>query len=241
MPKRKTKEEFICQAIQVHGNRYDYSQVEYVTIDTKCIVNCKIHSEFLQTPYKHLQGQGCPECANIANGLRFRKTKNTFIEEANKIHNNKFNYSKAIYVGAHRKIEIICKKDGHGTFWQTPRNHLSGNQCPKCSASYKISKVSQEWLQSLNNTNLILEYQLKENKRLFVDAYDPTTNTIFQFHGNYWHGNIFLYNPTDINPHNKKTYGELYQKTIKNENLIKSYGYNLIVMWENEWRHKAPI
>lgn len=56
------KEEFIKRAKKVHGNKYDYSKVEYKNNRNRVIIICSEHGEFKQAPYKHLIGQGCPDC-----------------------------------------------------------------------------------------------------------------------------------------------------------------------------------
>ena len=65
------------------------------------------------------------------------KTKQ-FILKANKIHNNKFNYSSTHYITAKIKVKIIC--DIHGEFEMTPNNHLSGQGCPYCGGTKKLTK-----------------------------------------------------------------------------------------------------
>ena len=55
-------------------------------------------------------------------------TKESFIEEARKVHGDKYDYSKVDYVDAHTPITIICPN--HGEFEQTPNSHLSGHGCP---------------------------------------------------------------------------------------------------------------
>ena len=60
--KRKTLETFIGECKQVHGDKYDYSKVEYINNDTKVCIVCSKHGEFWQKPVKHLGGQGCPIC-----------------------------------------------------------------------------------------------------------------------------------------------------------------------------------
>ena len=62
MPKKKTKEEFIAKAKLVHGDKYDYSKVDYVNRKTKVCIICSKHGEFWQTPNHHLSGCGCPKC-----------------------------------------------------------------------------------------------------------------------------------------------------------------------------------
>ena len=60
-----------------------------------------------------------------------------FISEAKKVHNNKYDYSKVNYINGRTKVTIICSK--HGEFWQEPRHHLKGCNCPKCSNVHKPS------------------------------------------------------------------------------------------------------
>lgn len=60
--RRLTTEEFIKRAIKIHGNKYDYSKVEYKKCDEKICIICPEHGEFWQLPSKHLNGQGCFKC-----------------------------------------------------------------------------------------------------------------------------------------------------------------------------------
>ena len=65
-----------------------------------------------------------------------RLTTKIFVEKAVKIHgNSKFDYSKVNYIGSHTKVEIICNTNNHGSFLQTPTDHLHGNGCKKCKSS----------------------------------------------------------------------------------------------------------
>lgn len=75
-----------------------------------------------------------------------------------------------------------------------------------------------------------------DNKKYRVDAFDHNTNTIYEFYGDYWHGNNSRYKSDQINYNNKCTFGELYQRTIERENLIKQAGYTVISIWENDFR-----
>lgn len=63
MGKRKTTEQFISEAIKVHGDKYDYSKVEYTHSLIKVSIICPIHGEFTQIPSAHLAGEGCKRCA----------------------------------------------------------------------------------------------------------------------------------------------------------------------------------
>jgi hypothetical protein len=91
------------------------------------------------------------------------------------------------------------------------------------------------WLDSLFIPD---EYRQKilyiGNKRIKVDAFDPTTNTIYEFWGDYWHGNPIKYSPDGINVKNKKTFGELFKITQVKRQMIIEAGYNLVEKWETE-------
>ena len=143
---RSSKEEFIKKSRKKHGEKYDYSKVEYVNANTKVCIICPEHGNFEQMPYCHLQGQGCPTCANETNGERLRSSKEEFIEKARKVHSNKYDYSKVEYVNANTKVCIICSKPEHGEFWQAPHAHLQGCGCPKCKgeATSKRCRLSKE-------------------------------------------------------------------------------------------------
>jgi hypothetical protein len=96
-------------------------------------------------------------------------------------------------------------------------------------SSYKC----QLWLDQ-QEADLIPEWKIP-GTRFRADGYCLETNTIYEFHGDYWHGNPLIYAPEEINEVSGKSMGELYQKTIERENLIQSLGFNLVVMWETEY------
>lgn len=167
--KRDTFEQFVEKARQVHGNKYDYSKVEYLNNHTKICIICPIHGEFLQTPNQHLSNKGCPKCVGK------NKTTKDFINEARQIHGNKYDYSKVAYINAATKICITCPK--HGGFWQTPNKHLQGRGCPKCKVSY----LEREIRHFLDKHNIESVEQktfpwLKKESNLFLDFYLPQYN-----------------------------------------------------------------
>ena len=122
-----TTDEFIERARKIHSNKYDYSKVEYINSKTKVCIICPEHGEFWQTPDKHLYGRGCPICGND----KQKSNTEEFIRKANKIHSNKYDYSKVEYINSQTKVCIICPK--HGEFWQKPNGHLNGQGCPSCN------------------------------------------------------------------------------------------------------------
>ena len=138
-------EDFIKKAIQIHGDKYDYSLVDYKNCDTKVKIFCKKHNFiFEQTPYCHNNmKQGCPKCGHENGANKIRKTSEQYAQEANSIHHNKYDYSLVDYKNTHTKIKIICPI--HGIFKQDPASHLNGCGCSKCSNKYKYSP--SEWIE----------------------------------------------------------------------------------------------
>ncbi len=137
---------FIENAKKKHGNRYDYSLVNYINVKTKVEIICPIHGKFLQKPNNHLSGKRCKKC----NRGKVFDSKD-FIEFSNKIHNNKYNYDKSDYVKSHIKITITCKL--HGDFTMIPNNHLRGQGCRKCFNGNYFNRES--WIKnSINKTGI---------------------------------------------------------------------------------------
>jgi hypothetical protein len=224
---------FIEQAEALHGNKYDYSLSEYVNAKTHIKIICPTHGIFEQIPDDHLRGNGCKTCASETQML----TTEEFIERATRIHNNKYDYSKSIYTGTAEEVIIICPK--HGDFLQKPKSHLLGNGCKKCATV--ISNLESKWLSLLEiaDDEQHRQVSLRINGRLFkVDGFDPKTNTIYEFYGDYWHGNPNRYDQDDTNQSNGYTFRKLYQDTIKKENILKEAGYKIVVMWETDFRSK---
>ena len=71
----KLTDVFVEKAKRVHGDKYDYSKVEYKRNNKKVCIICPIHGEFWQTPSCHLQGQGCNSCGLESNDKRHKSNK----------------------------------------------------------------------------------------------------------------------------------------------------------------------
>ena len=179
---------FINKANIKHENKYDYSKVEYINNKEKIKIICPIHNEFIQTPNDHLNGCGCPICgSNKLNTLKF-------IEKAECIHENKYDYSKVEYIHSKNKVKIICPE--HGEFIQIPNHHLNGAGCPIC----KESRGEREIKKFLNLHNIKFAHQkrflmCKDKKPLPFDFYLPELNVCIEFNGRqhyrpvpYWGG-----------------------------------------------------
>jgi hypothetical protein len=177
--------EFLERCKEVHGDTYDYSKVIMNGVDRNVPIICKIHGEFLQTPYHHLGGAGCPQCGiiKVADSNR-RYTLDEFITKANEIHKNKYDYSKVIMNGVDRNVPIICKI--HGEFIQDLYNHLRGAGCSIC-----VNKTESKlymWLKSIY-PNVVKEYTVdwcinpNSGRCLRYDFMIPDTMTIIELDG----------------------------------------------------------
>ena len=152
-----TTEEFIKKAREVHGDKYDYSKVEYVNSTTKVCIICPKHGEFLQKPAIHLQGKGCLKCGRERTAQFHSKSLEQFLQDAKKAHGNKYDYSRVKFVNFQTRVSIICPV--HGEFYQSPTAHLQGSGCPKCGNDRTALRM--------NNDSFI-----KKAKAVHGDRYD---------------------------------------------------------------------
>lgn len=141
---------FLNNAQQIHGDRYDYSQFEYVTAKHKSIVICRIHGQFLINANNHFNGKGCPQCALDKHKTIRKYTTESFIEVANLKHSNKYDYSKTVYLDIKTKIIVTCVN--HGDFNVTPDKHINEcNSCPECAKENRSSYSRSAFIQLCNS------------------------------------------------------------------------------------------
>ena len=172
--KKLTTDDFIKRAKEVHGDKYDYSKVDYKNNKSKVCIICPEHGEFWQEASSHLSGNGCPKC----NGGTFL-SQHEFIEKAKKVHNNFYDYSKVEYKNARSKVCIICPR--HGEFWQEASSHLSGKGCPKC----KSSKLENLLINFFNKNSIGYIFQYKNNDlgKKSLDFFLPLYNIAIECQG----------------------------------------------------------
>ena len=174
----KTTEQFIKDAKLIHGDKYDYSESVYVNSKTKLKIKCnKCNNIFLQKPNNHLLKNGCPICYGT-----HKKTTEQFIEEAKKIHGDRYDYSETVYVNSKTKLKIKCIM--HGDFLQRPNDHLRKNGCPICKESYgekEIAKILKE-----KNIKYISQKKynnLMDIEQLSYDFYVKDKNLLIEYNG----------------------------------------------------------
>jgi hypothetical protein len=173
---KTTLEDFIKRSNIIHNNKYTYDNVIYIRAKSKVMITCPVHGDFPQKPNDHLCGCGCIKCSG-----RYSK-KDEFIQNANKIHNNKYDYSLVNYKNNKTNVEIICPI--HGVFPQRPDNHIQGNGCPLCKESTGEKKIRM----LLDNMNIKYEYQkkfegCKNINFLLFDFYLSDYNICIEFDG----------------------------------------------------------
>ncbi len=126
-------EQFLNDAKSAHGNKYDYSEVNYKNALTKVKIICPLHGAFHQLPSAHVRGVSCSKCSDNAAAEKRRMTTEEYLVLARKTHGDRYDYSKVIYRAAIEKIEINCHE--HGPFLQSAINHVRGSGCPGCAVS----------------------------------------------------------------------------------------------------------
>lgn len=174
MSRKITTEEWIAKARAVHGDRYDYSKVEYQDSRTKVCIICPEHGEFWQNPQIHIKGSKCPKCVRPAYDTE------SFIQQSRKIHGDRYDYSKVEYIKSLQPVTIICPK--HGEFTQRPSEHLQGRGCPKCAELLRRPKLTQN--EALNNLKEVRGESYDYSRMVYNGSNKPIT-LICKKHGEF--------------------------------------------------------
>lgn len=227
------------RANKAHNNRYTYIihpdalHKDYMTII------CPLHGKFRQNIGSHINTkQGCRKCSNIRTGQKLRKTLAQFIQQAKKVHGDRYDYTLTEYSTKKKKVTILCSI--HGMFEQMPRTHLNGSGCIKCYSIY--SKPAIDWLEySMIKNSIFIQHACNKGEyiipktKIRPDGYHEETNTLFEYYGDYWHGNPKRYKPDFINSRKNMTMEKLYKDTMNREERLLKLGYNLVTIWESDW------
>jgi hypothetical protein len=222
--------------------KFNFEQSNYINSSTKIKVICDKNHLFEIRPNDLLNGHGCNICKNIETSTRLKTTLNELKTKILLLRGNNIDTTKLVYDGTDTKCIFICTIHNI-EYKQRPHNLLQGkNGCYKCNISKQHSKPQIQWLNfiqlkdniTIQHAENIGEYKIP-NTRFKSDGYCIENNTMYEFHGDYWHGNPNIYGSNEFNNTTKCTFGELYKNTLKKEQLIRDLGYNLVIMWEYDW------
>jgi hypothetical protein len=173
---KHNRQSFIEKAISIHGDKYCYDLVEFTKVKDPVKIICPIHGKFSQTPDKHINaGNGCQKC-----DVSCKKDIDYVIEMGNKIHNNFYNYNKAIYHSSYENICITCPL--HGDFWQAPSNHIHGKAgCPDC---YSENRCYTQ--QEIINKCIEIHGSKYDYSKLIYTSSKDKIEIICPKHGSFW-------------------------------------------------------
>jgi len=221
---KKSKEKFIEDAREKHGDKYNYDKVDYLHSKEKVNIICPTHGEFQQSPNGHLRNSGCKKCDDDRRGLLRRLGIDSFISKANSIHGDVYDYSLSRYNTTMDKIDIICDK--HGVFNQLVGNHLSGTGCPKCS--YGISRPELKIKSILDELGVeCIQHDRGMIPPFELDFVIPDRKIALEFNGIYYH--------SENNGGKNRNYH--LNKTDKCEER----GIQLLHIFENEYIQKYNL
>lgn len=164
MPKKVTVEMFIERAKKIHGDKYDYSKVNFDATRDKVLIKCnKCGLEFWQVAASHLRGRGCDRCARELQRQSKYKTFEDFVTRAKLVHGDKYEYFESEYYHRNNNALMKCKECGL-EFWQTPANHLKGEGCPVCRRKHALERKRAVYANRF----------VKRAKEIHGDKYDYT-------------------------------------------------------------------
>jgi very-short-patch-repair endonuclease len=134
--RKLSQKEFINKCLEVHGDRYDYSLVEYKSLSSKIKILCNLHGMFEQNSKNHRDGQGCPICSG-----RVIKTKNEYLKHFN---TSKYDYSLVnnTILKNNDYIKIIDKDNGL-VYMQLLKHHKKNMNPSKIESNSLVKKLKK--------------------------------------------------------------------------------------------------
>ncbi len=187
---------------------------------------------------KKVKPTGCPACfGRVSTPINNLLVKSPKLVEEWDTHKNGDLHPEDVTCGSGKKVWWLHTEEhpcgGHS--WQSDIKNRARKKdpvgCPLCFGG-PVSRSSQRWLDFLKISKR--EFYIKElNFR--VDGYNPKTNTVYEFLGDYWHGNPKRFKSEDFNKHSKKSFGTLFKETQDRFNKLEKAGYKVIYIWEKDF------
>lgn len=185
-----------------------------------------------------VNSNGCPMCANKV--LTSDNSLETLAPEVSKDWHPTKNgdlLPSDFFLGANVVVWWLCDVCKHS--WEAMINNRTKKYrptgCPYCAKCSSISKPSQKWLDDLNVE--VREHYIKGfGKRGFkVDGFCPRKKIVYEFLGDYWHGNPDMFKPEDFNKRVKKSFGQLHKEWLDRKDLLEKAGYKVVYIWESDF------
>lgn len=232
---RLTLKERISQAQLIHGNKYDYSEYVYRNANAPSVIICPTHGRFSQTMYLHVRQKcGCPRCGREQINTKLKLSDQDLLSRLSETYGKDYDYSLVANRQCHDRIPLICRK--HGLFYLSIEAIRQAQRCSSCSK--KFGRMQNDWLRSLSvdERNWQKRVYLSDGTFIVADAFDPCTRTIYEFWGDYHHGNPRIFEPDQIHSPSGLTMQELHGKTLDKIRKIEQSGFTLVHIWESDWK-----
>lgn len=244
MRKKVTTEDFISRAREIHGDKYDYSKVNYTDSRIKvCIICNECGAIFWQTPKNHLCGSGCPACGRKRIISKEAKSNEDFLLDCKRILGNGYSYDKTQYNGSKERVCITCQK--HGDFWKFPCQIYSGSGCPTCKKEQTLEENKKNFFEKakeVHGDKYSYEKSVYINSRTKIEI-------ICHRHGSFWIvPNAHVNGVGCPRCFNEELRGKgrmlSYQDFIYQASIIHKNKYSYELINENNYidtKHKVPI
>lgn len=161
-----TTENFIIKAREIHGNKYDYSKVDYKLADIKVCIVCPKHGEFWQTAHSHLAGHGCPYCNSTSKGEEFvavvLDSLNLSYERQYKISANNRYYKLDFYIPSYN---IVIEYNGKQHYKFSPFFH----------------KTEDDFLKQKQRDDEVLKLVEEMGFKLIIIKYDSSFSKVKKY------------------------------------------------------------
>lgn len=222
---------------------------EYVNTDTEIEYKCA-HGTHFSLPWRIKKFKHCCREGYYESGKMWEKRTNSLDDLKERALRDRTDIDVSECVidesGKYKRLSNIrCTK--HNIYYSSIARNKTG-QCPECYKEYNLERLKMAQVAawesessgsfvSKSETKWLDELSVKDRQvwlkdvKYKVDGFDPDTNTVYLYHGRFWHGCPETYDPEMIHPVVKLPMKDLYEKTIMYENKIKDAGYNLIVKW----------
>jgi hypothetical protein len=242
-PRRvEVSKRLLARCAVVHGSKYDYSRVDLSCTGRELVaIRCPVHGEFRQSLQHHAKGHGCAPCGYLVVGEKLRTAEADLMARLSARWGDAYEFDVANYESSRSKTSVRCVR--HDIWFQSSTDVLFNKKvrfpCPKC---FSMSSAQQiEWLDHLGVPDDIAhrEVWLKvglRGRKVPVDGF--MNNVVYQFHGDWVHGRDPRFSADTTHPlrRNGMTFDEVYQDTLARDQAIRDAGYELVVMWDSEWK-----